>query len=181
MLWLGAPVSGASQMALSSQHPVWRAALLAGLIAILVNTAMLPLGHVLGIDTGDGGLLMFLASHLGVAPIPWQRGMLALLPMKIWMTAFHVLTGMGMAVFYVGAIVPLLHRRCSATTMGLIYAGALWLVNAFWILPALGMGVAGLQRLTGAGIAYYALAHTMFFLLLAWLYQAFAARWQKLG
>ena len=166
-------------MALSPPRPVWRAAMLAGLIAILVNTAMLQLGHVLGIDTGDGGLLKFMAIKLGFAPIPWQQGILTLLPIKIWMTAFHVLTGMGMAVFYVGAIVPLLHRRCSATMMGLLYAGALWLVNAFWILPVLGMGAAGVQRLTGAGIAYYALAHTVFFMLLAWLYQAFAAHWQK--
>lgn len=171
--------SGVPHAKLSLERPAWRAAMLAALIAILINTAMLQLGHVFGIDTGDGGLLKFLAIKLGFAPIPWQKGILASLPMVVWKTAFHGLTGLGMGLFYVIAIVPLLYRRCSATTMGLIYAGGLWLVNALWILPTVELGIAGVQQLSLGGIAYYALAHTVFFMLLAWLYPLLAARNQK--
>lgn len=166
---LSNPFRGAAQL----RRVAWRAGLLAGVIAILVNTAMLHASHLFGIDTGDGGLLKFLAIKLGFAPIDWQHGLLALLPMSVWKTVFHVMTGMGMALFYIGVIVPLLQRKCSPTVMGLLYGAALWMINAAWILPSLGMGFAGADELEVGGIAYYALAHTVFFMLLAWLYAAF--------
>ena len=169
----GASLSNPFRGAAQSRRVAWRAGLLAGVIAILVNTAMLHASHLFGIDTGDGGLLKFLAVKLGFAPIDWQHGLLALLPMSVWKTVFHVMTGMGMALFYIGVIVPFLQRKCSPTLMGLFYAAALWMINAAWILPSLGMGFAGADELEIGGIAYYALAHTVFFMLLAWLYTAF--------
>ena len=74
---------------------------------------MLRVGHMLGIDTGDAGLLKFLALKFGFAPIPWQHGSFALLPMAFWKTAFHMMTGIGMAFSYIGAVVPLARRWCS--------------------------------------------------------------------
>lgn len=54
---------------------------------------------------------------------------------------------------------------------GAVYAAAVWLANAFIVLPWIGEGIAGHRYLTFAGMAYFAFAHTVFFLLLAVLYE----------
>jgi hypothetical protein len=53
---------------------------------------------------------------------------------------------------------------------GAIYAAAVWLLNAAIILPLTGEGFAGTAHLGAAGITWFAAAHTLFFLLLAWGY-----------
>ena len=87
--------------------------LIAGAIAIAINTILLQIGSALHIQTGHGGLLMWLAKHLGFAPIAWNQGILGMLPMKIWKTGFHLLVGMGMAIFYIFIVEPALGRKLS--------------------------------------------------------------------
>jgi hypothetical protein len=45
-------------------------------------------------------------------------------------------------------------------------------LNAFAVLPATGEGIAGIAHLTLAGIVWYAVAHGLFFMILALLYGA---------
>jgi hypothetical protein len=45
-----------------------------------------------------------------------------------------------------------------------------WLANALIVLPAIGEGLAGSRRLTLAGMAWFAAAHTLFFVAQAILY-----------
>jgi hypothetical protein len=144
--------------------------LIAGAIAIAINTILLQIGSALHIQTGHGGLLMWLAKHLGFAPIAWNQGILGMLPMKIWKTGFHLLVGMGMAVFYIFIVEPALGRKLSPLSKGFIYALVVWLMNATIILPGLGQGFAGSAVISLYGLVYYAFAHTVFFLVLALIY-----------
>jgi hypothetical protein len=51
-----------------------------------------------------------------------------------------------------------------------------WLLNAFAVLPATGEGIAGIAHLTPAGIVWYAVAHSLFFMPLALFYGALRRR-----
>jgi hypothetical protein len=79
-----------------------------------------------------------------------------------------------MAIAYAFALEPRLPGR--PLFKGLIYAVAVWLLNAFVVLPATGEGIAGVAHLTFAGIAWFAAAHTLFFAIMAVLYAAFRYR-----
>ena len=154
-----------------------RAALWAGLIAIVVNTALLHLAEVIPLKTEAGGLLKLLKMGFGdviarssISEI-WLRLQLPAPDSVIFKTGFHVAVGLSMALVYAAYLEPRLAG--SAWRKGLLYACGLWLINAFVLLPWIGEGIAGSRQLSFAGMTYYAVAHTVFFLLLAWLYARF--------
>lgn len=154
-----------------------RAAFWAGLIAIVVNTALLHLAEVIPLKTEAGGLLKLLKIGFGdliarssIGEI-WLRLQLPAPDSVIFKTGFHVAVGLAMALFYAAYVEPRLAG--SPWRKGLLYACGLWLINAFVLLPWIGEGIAGSRQLSFAGLAYYAVAHTMFFVLLASLYARF--------
>lgn len=156
--------------------PSIRYGLIAGTIAIVINILLLQLGSVLGLHTGHGGLLKFLVTVTHLGPIQWDRAPLNMLPAPFWKITFHFVVGLGMAVFYVIFLEPKLRRVFTPLVSGLFYALALWLVNAWVILPVLGMGIAGEAAIPLSGMIYFAFAHTVFFVILAILYAKFSHR-----
>jgi hypothetical protein len=88
-------------------------------------------------------------------------------------TVFHIVVSLLMAVFYAYALEPMLPGP--ALVKGLSYALLVWLANAFIVLPWIGEGIAGSAFLSAGGMLYSAATHTVFFVLLAWLYQRFTA------
>ncbi|MHB1677405.1 MAG: hypothetical protein ACYCSS_07690 [Sulfuriferula sp.] len=153
-----------------------RHGLVAGTIAIIINILLLQFGSVLGLHTGHGGLLKWLVTITHLGPIQWNRSPLNMLPASIWKIAFHFVVGLGMGLFYVILLEPKLRRIFTPLMSGLFYALALWLVNAWVILPGLGMGIAGEAAIPISGMLYFAFAHTAFFVILAVLYAKFTQR-----
>ena len=140
------------------------AALLAGAVAIALNLAALAAADLVPLATAHGGLLRLLVMLSGDAlPIPAGSAFQA---------GFHIVVGLAMALFYV-VLEPVL--RGPSWLRGLIYAVAVWLANAAVVLPATGEGFAGSRHLTLAGMVWFAAAHTLFFVVLAVLYDF--ARW----
>ena len=74
-----------------------------------------------------------------------------------------------MAVFYVAVVRHL--PPCRVWPNAVAYAMGVWLLNAAVVLPLIGEGFAGSRNLSLAGMAAFAAIHTVFFLLLAGLYQ----------
>jgi hypothetical protein len=140
--------------------PRARAALLAGAVAIALNMATLAAAKLVSLDTGSGGLLKFLVILTG--------GVVRVPPSGAFQAAFHISIGLAMALFYAFALEPLLPGP--SWLRGLLYAVAVWLANALIVLPAIGEGLAGSRRLTLAGMAWFAAAHTLFFVAQAILY-----------
>lgn len=156
-----------------------RAALLAGSIAIAINTAILAAADWIPLVTARGGLLKLLTiafgpalSRLGVG-IVWAGLGLPLPPGTAFQLGFHVVVGLAMAVFYAVALEPLL--RGPPWWKGVLYAGGAWAANALIVLPWPGEGIAGSRSLSIAGMAYYAAAHTVFFVLLAVFFARFSS------
>jgi hypothetical protein len=151
--------------------------LLTGGIAIAVNTTLLAGADLIPLVTARGGLLKLLTIYFG--PALTRTGMAAGwirlgLPMPggtTFQLGFHVLVGLAMALLYGVALEPLLPGR--PLWKGLLYAAAVWVANAFVVLPWLGEGIAGSHNLGLAGMAYFAAAHTVFFVLLAVLFGCF--------
>lgn len=153
------------------------AALIAGLIAIVVNTAMLEAADWIPLVTARGGLLKLLKLYfaaplagLGVADL-WAALHPPAADTNAFKTGFHILVGLLMAVFYAFVLEPILSGP--ALVKGLVYALLVWLANAFIVLPWIGEGIAGSGFLSAAGMIYFAAAHTVFFVLLALLYARF--------
>jgi len=136
------------------------AALLAGAVAIALNTTALAAADLVPLATAHGGLLRLLVLLSGDAlPIPAGRG---------FQVGFHIVVGLAMALFYALVLEPLL--RGPSWLRGLIYAVAVWLANAAVVLPATSEGFAGSRHLTLPGMLWFAAAHTLFFVVLAVLY-----------
>ena len=155
------------------------ASLLAGLIAIVVNTAMLEAADWIPLVTARGGLLKLLKMYLsapltglGIADL-WAALTLPAPDTHAFKTGFHIVVGLLMAVFYAYVLEPMLPR--SALVKGLLYALLVWLANAFIVLPWIGEGIAGSAFLSAGGMLYFAAPHTVFFVLLALLYEQFTA------
>lgn len=155
-------------------RPRLAAALAAGVPAIAVNTLLLQAGTWMGIESGHGGLLRWL--RLQLAPVFEASGLSGRWPRLPAVSSatvalvFHVAVGLVMALFYAFAVEPVCRRR-PRLEQGLLYAGAIWLINAAIVLPGLGEGFAGREHLDGLGLAYFAFAHTSFFVLLALAYR----------
>jgi hypothetical protein len=155
-------------------------ALVAGAIAITINILLLNLCDALGIVTARGGLQRLVRlwlggplTELGVADL-WAAAGLPGPDTAIFRTGFKVSVGLGMAVFYALIVDPLIGS--GALVKGLAYALFVWVINAFVVLPLLGEGIAGTRLLTVLGIVSFAGAHTVFFLILAYLYAGLARR-----
>jgi len=136
-------------------------ALVAGAVAIIANTLALKAADLVPLATARGGLLRmirplfpgWLQAHTGSA---------------VFQTGFHLFVGMLMALAYAYAIEPVL--RGPAWVKGLLYALALWLLNALFVLPMTGEGFAGSAHLGLAGMIWFAVAHTLFFVWLSVMY-----------
>jgi hypothetical protein len=153
------------------------ASLLAGLIAIVANTLILEAADWIPLVTARGGLLKLLRIYfsgplagLGVADL-WASLHLPGPDTGVFKSGFHIVVGLAMAVFYGLVLEPLLPG--SPLAKGLAYALLVWLANAFIVLPWIGEGVAGSRYLSAAGMIYFAMAHTVFFVGLAVLYPYF--------
>jgi hypothetical protein len=136
-----------------------RAALLAGAVAIVLNTAALAMADFVPLATAHGGLLRLLMILIGANSMPAGAAFQA---------SFHIAVGLAMALFYAFALEPVL--RGPSWLRGLLYAAAVWLANALIVLPATGEGFAGSRHLSLAGIVWFAAAHTLFFVAQAVLY-----------
>jgi hypothetical protein len=160
------------------------AALLAGTLAIAVNTALLAAANAIPLVTARGGLLKLLKVAFGDtlarlgADALWTQSGLPAPGSNTFQLGFHVVVGLAMALLYGLALEAWLTGP--PWRKGLVYAAAVWLANAFIVLPLLGEGVASSRSLNLAGMAYFAAAHTVFFVGLAVLFArvllAFAAR-----
>ena len=155
-----------------------RAWLLAGAVAIAVNTLLLLLAAHFGLQTGHGGVLKLI--HPWLAPMldrsgvahAWASTALPAPGSPAFKTGFHVFVGLLMAAVYACA-----ERfvRWRPWVKGLAYAVGVYLANALIVLPLLGQGIAGSRVVSSYGLLYFALAHTTFFMLLACCY----ARWRR--
>jgi hypothetical protein len=136
------------------------AALVAGTIAIVLNTLILDAARLVPPAAGNGGLLRFLVMLTGGA-FPAPAG-------AVFQTAFHIVIGLAMALLYAFVLEPWM--RVPSWLRGVLFATAVWLINALIVLPAIGEGIAGSRDLTLAGMAWFSGAHTLFFLVLAILF-----------
>lgn len=153
------------------------ASLSAGAIAITINTAVLFAADLIPLVTAHGGLLKLIQpvakivlTYTGIAGA-WHNAALPAPSSTLFQAGFHIVVGLGMAVFYALVLERIL--RGAAWIKGVIYALIVWLANAFVVLPAIGEGIAGNRHLTLGGMVYFAAAHTLFFVLLAVLYHRF--------
>src|ERR1700744_1643787 len=135
-----------------------QAALSAGALAIIVNMLALAGADFVPVATAHGGLLRLLTQYGLHAPSTPQV-----------QDAFHMAVGLMMALAYASVLDPLLNG--SALVKGLIYAAVVWVINALFVLPMTGEGVAGSRHLSLLGMAWFAAAHTLFFVLLAMFYE----------
>lgn len=156
----------------------WRsrvvAGLVAGMVAIILNTLALAAAELVPLATARGGLLRLLSpwaavplNAWGIAPL-WRELGLPGPGDAVFQMAFHLLVGLAMAVFYALLLENRLPGR--AYVKGLIYAVAVWLLNAAIVLPLTGEGFAGSLHLTLPGMLWFAAAHSLFFVMLAVLY-----------
>ena len=74
-----------------------------------------------------------------------------------------------MAEFYAFVLEPILVGN--TWRKGLVFAIMVWLANAFIVLPLIGEGIAGSRHLNIAGMSFFAVAHTLFFVLLSLIYE----------
>jgi hypothetical protein len=154
-------------------------ALISGGLAIALNMLALKAADFLPLATAKGGLLRLLRTWLS-APLAelgiaagWSRAGAPGPDTEVFQMGFHFAVGMAMALAYAYALEPALPG--GDAQKGAFYAVGVWLVNALVILPATGAGFAGSAHLTLAGIAWFAAAHTLFFLVLAMVYGAIIA------
>ena len=135
-----------------------KAALWAGVVAAVLNGLVLAAAGLVPLTVTHGGLLRYLAFATGLAA-----------PKEVaFEPTFNLIVGVAAALIYAGFIESRL--RGPAVLKGLICAAATWLLDAVYILPAVGEGFAGGRGLTAPGIAWSAAAHLLFFMVLARLY-----------
>lgn len=144
------------------------ASLSAGAIAIFLNVVALWSADLIHLPTAHGGILKLLV-QLTCFEVPHGNA---------FNDAFHVIVGLAMALVYGLLLAPLWHR--SPWVLGLIYAAVVWLANSFLVLPLIGEGFAGSATLSTAGIVWFAVAHTIFFVALALLYPIMSSRLPQL-
>ncbi len=143
-------------------------------VAIVANTLALGSAAALWLATARGGLLRLLTLCITAALRQAPSG--AVLAAQVqeaaascgFKTTFHLGVGLLMGVVYALACEPWALRR--PWICGFVCGLLVWLVNALWVLPATGEGIAGAAHLTWVGIAWFAAAHWLFFLGLAVLY-----------
>jgi uncharacterized membrane protein YagU involved in acid resistance len=136
--------------------------------------ALLSAASAAGITTAHGGLLrLFEETVRRLAPllhVGAQANQWSILPVSaVWFqNGFHVITGLFMAIFYAYILDQRLYGR--PLVKGLLYGTAVWLFNAFVVLPLIGQGIAGSAHLNAVGMISFAIAHMAFFEVLSVLY-----------
>jgi len=156
------------------------AALAAGTIAIVLNILVLDAFDAAGIITARGGLQKLVRAWLSPPLITsglshaWSSAGLPGPDTLVFKTGFKVTAGLLMALAYALLFEPML--RGGFLRKGLVAAVPFWLLNACVVLPLLGEGIAGVCTLTAGGLLSYALAHTLFFVVLAWAYDTLKGR-----
>jgi hypothetical protein len=106
------------------------AALLAGMIALAANIALLSIASAAGIRTAHGGLfLLFTRIIHRVAPSrSFMDGWKIFAP-PVSQAVFHNVAGLVMAIFYALGLEPKLPGR--PFFKGVAYGTAIWFLNAF--------------------------------------------------
>jgi predicted cobalt transporter CbtA len=152
-------------------------ALYIGVVAITINMLLLKAADLFSVETAKGGLLRLIAplagpalDRIGVAAA-WHALGGPGVGSAVFQGGFHFVVGLGMALVYTMILEP--RMPGSFWRKGLLYALLVWLLNAFIILPCSGEGVAGSAHLRLAGMVWFAVAHTAFFVLLAAGYQRY--------
>jgi hypothetical protein len=140
----------------------------ASAIAILINTALLMLADSFGLVTARGGLLT-----LALRQVPHYAALHPVVGSYMFQLSFHIAIGIAMGVVYAFTLVFL---PGSGLRKGLVYALLVWLANACIILPLIGQGFAGHRVLGLDGMLYFALVHTLFFIICAVLFERCHAR-----
>jgi len=145
------------------------AALLAGMIAVAANIALLSIASTAGIRTAQGGLfLLFTRIIHRVAPSRSFMDGWKIFARPVSQAVFHIVTGLVMAIFYAVVLEPRLPGR--PFFKGVAYGTAIWFLNAFLVLPLTDEGIAGSRHINTVGLIAFALAHMSFFLVLSVLY-----------
>lgn len=156
------------------------ATLAAGTVAIVLNILVLDAFDAAGIITARGGLQKLVRGWLSPPLITsgishaWSSAGLPGPDTLVFKTGFKVTVGLFMALAYALLFEPML--RGGFLRKGLVAAVPFWLLNACVVLPLLGEGIAGVRTLTAGGLLSYALAHTLFFVVLAWAYDTLKGR-----
>jgi len=145
------------------------AALLAGMIALAANIALLSIASAAAIRTAHGGLFLLLTRIIHpVAPSrSFMDGWKIFVP-PVSQSVFHIVTGLVMAIFYALVLEPKLPGR--RFFKGVAYGTAIWFLNTFLVLPLTDEGIAGSRHINTVGLIAFALAHMIFFLVLSVLY-----------
>ncbi len=156
------------------------AAIVAGAVAITVNILVLDGFDAAGVVTARGGLQKLVRAWLS-GPLTRagvdEAWILLGLPgpdTPPFKTGFKVGVGLLMALAYALLLEPVL--RGGRLRKGLLAAIPFWLLNALAVLPLLGEGIAGTRTLTPFGLLSYAVAHTVFFVVLAGVYDVLLRR-----
>ena len=158
--------------------------LIAGTLALTMNLALLTAAARVPLLPVRGDMLRLLTIHVWpfVAPYAvsggltsrWLRLGLPLPGSPGFTIGFHVLSGYALAFIYTMMIEP--STTGPAWRKGFLFALVIWTLHACIVQPALGEGIAGSLVLTTSGIAYFAVAHTLFFLVLAIVYAGMGRR-----
>ena len=145
------------------------AALLAGMIALAANMAILSIASASGIRTAHGGLFLLFTKiiHRVVPSLSFMDGW-KIFTLPVSQAVFHIVTGLVMAIFYALVLEPKLPGR--PFFKGVAYGTAIWFLNAFLVLPLTDEGIAGSRHINTVGLLAFALAHMHFFLVLSVLY-----------
>lgn len=138
-------------MGLGITKPKWhllKNGLIAGLTAITVNTLLLRLAPLVAIKAEGGGLLKLLLRY--GRPL---TGHIAFLYTPLFAVSFHYLTGLVMVMIYVGWFNRLI--KMPGWLKGSFFCLRPWLINGFIVLPLLGLGVLGHDKLSPTGMSYF--------------------------
>lgn len=144
----------------------------AGSVGITVNTLVLQAAPLFHVNPGKGGLLQLLLHGIDkwLHPLTPALNMLGLRspPSLAGFLWFHYITGLGMILLYFYFASPRLSgpQWWRATQFSLLP----WLMNAGVVLPMLGQGFAGMNRLSFAGALYFFIANWIFVVVSALCY-----------
>jgi hypothetical protein len=150
-----------------------------GAIAVVPNELTLKAADLVAVPTAHGGLLA-LVKMLGKsifneahASVLWNASIAPLTVNPLFQVFFHVVVAILMGVAYGALVEPFTKARW--WMKGLAYGIAVWLANAFVVLPLTGEGIVGLRNISAGGTLWFAAAHFAFFIILAWVNRALKA------